>query len=887
MVAEEVHGCGPSNGTNGNFGSRRTSRTWPGLNAGDFSSGSEEHTSDAACRRWNRTLARAAVAPEAPASSPGVVEATSSKIGGVSGACAKNPNIASARSPVLYEGKVMAVDQDQTYGFIRSREVSRIYGCDVLFFRNSLPEAVPGDRVVFRVRQTKKGKPQAVDLRFTSTPIAASFRDVAALAPLPTNAMFSDADGGPTSDDHAAGAAEDAAEEAGDSGGGEYASGGAKFSGPVGGGGRRAGAFLNGDTTPVGAIPTVPKERSKKAKDDNYKSSTVFEGKIAIIYEEKGFGFIESQGIRDICSLSTVFVHCKNLHGFEVGDRVSFSLSHSSKSGKPQAHSLNHLERRRGMWSTRAEHGTWTSVRSGPAPSSAEWEAEAERLAAAGTSGDDRPTLARAGGKLGALAGGCGNVLSTTQTPTQAFYEGTIKSFDPGKGAGYISSPEARREFGRDVLVLRRQQSASDFREGDEVKFELRMNKKKYPQAFNVCVTKAAVTDEELNKDIEDYTEVIYQGTIKMVDPDKGYGFIRCMDLHSVYNSDIFVHRKHLAGFSLGDLVTFCLQFDSQNRPQAVSLQDAEEPTTNEAPLTGTIKSFALEHGYGFISSLEAREFYGGVDVFVHSKQIKHFVPGDHVTFIVKVTGHGRPQAYCLELAPNTVGWLAGDEDVPAKPLPLPDPEATYIGEIKSFSAKDGYGFIGCQQLSDHFGRDVFLHTMQYEGLAIGDRVEFKVKVRKGAPQAYDIVRLPSLLEEEGGEGQAGARPEVTPEQLVVLNRKLMRACASAMVDSAAEMDSLLRAGADPHARDATGDSALMVSALNVRNAERKCKLLIESRADPMARANEDEGNEQTVIEWARERLSPKFAQFLEAVTRADDMSNHLIELDRPPGDEF
>eukprot|EP00927_Polykrikos_kofoidii_P054318 TRINITY_DN4874_c0_g1_i1.p1 TRINITY_DN4874_c0_g1~~TRINITY_DN4874_c0_g1_i1.p1 ORF type:complete len:732 (+),score=136.91 TRINITY_DN4874_c0_g1_i1:92-2287(+) len=731
MVAEEVHGCGPSNGTNGNFGSSRISQTWPGLNADDVSSGSEE-------------------------------------------------------------------------------------------------------------------------------PIAASFPGVAAPAPPPTNAMFSDADEGPTSDDPAAGAAEDIAEEAGDSGGGEYAS---------------------GDTTLVGASPPVPKESGKKAKDDNHKSTTMYKGKIAIIYEEKGFGFIESQQIPDIYACDTVFVHCKHLHGFEVGHRVGFSLSHSSKSGKPQAHSLHHLIRRRGKRGRRANHGTLTSVTSGPAPSSAEREAEAERLAAAGTSGDDRPYHACDWGKFGVRAGGCGKVLSTTQTPTQAFYEGTITSFDPGNGAGYISSPEARREFGRDVLVFGRQQSASEFRVGDEVKFKLRMNKKKYPQAFYVCVTWAAPTDEELNKD--------YQGTIKMVDPDKGYGFIRCMDLHSVYNSDIFVHREDLAGFSLGDTVTFRLQFDSQHRPKGVSLQDAKEPTTAEAPLTGTVKSFALEHGYGFISSMEAQKVYGRVDVFVHSKQIKHFVPGDHVTFIVKVTGHGRPQAYCLELAPNTVGWLAGDEDVPAKPLPLPDPEATYIGEIKSFSAKDGYGFIGCQQLSDHFGRDVFLHTMQYEGLAIGDRVEFKVKVRKGAPQAYDIVRLPSLLEEEGGEGQAGARPEVTPEQLVVLNRKLMRACASAMVDSAAEMDSLLRAGADPHARDATGDSALMVSALNVRNAERKCKLLIESRADPMARANEDEGNEQTVIEWARERLSPKFAQFLEAVTRADDMSNHLIELDRPPGDEF
>lgn len=64
-----------------------------------------------------------------------------------------------------------------------------------------------------------------------------------------------------------------------------------------------------------------------------------------------------------------------------------------------------------------------------------------------------------------------------------------------------------------------------------------------------------------------------------------------------------------------------------------------------------------------------------------------------------------------------------------------------------------------------------------------------------------------------------------------------------------------------------------MISALNVRGAERKCKVLIDHRADVHAEANES----LTVLQWARERINTKFATYLEAVSRGEEPEVEVI----------
>eukprot|EP00927_Polykrikos_kofoidii_P073470 TRINITY_DN694_c4_g1_i1.p1 TRINITY_DN694_c4_g1~~TRINITY_DN694_c4_g1_i1.p1 ORF type:complete len:345 (-),score=47.48 TRINITY_DN694_c4_g1_i1:302-1243(-) len=64
-----------------------------------------------------------------------------------------------------------------------------------------------------------------------------------------------------------------------------------------------------------------------------------------------------------------------------------------------------------------------------------------------------------------------------------------------------------------------------------------------------------------------------------------------------------------------------------------------------------------------------------------------------------------------------------------------------YEGKIKSFSQKNGYGFISCEPIKEAFGNDVFLHGGQLGGLEVNSQVNFAILLNKESkPQAFDVM---------------------------------------------------------------------------------------------------------------------------------------------------
>lgn len=70
-----------------------------------------------------------------------------------------------------------------------------------------------------------------------------------------------------------------------------------------------------------------------------------------------------------------------------------------------------------------------------------------------------------------------------------------------------------------------------------------------------------------------------------------------------------------------------------------------------------------------------------------------------------------------------------------------------YVGVLKTFNAKNGYGFVECKQAKEDWGNDVFVHKNNVPTpWTLGQPVEFAVQVNlKGQPQAYDCNWLPRL----------------------------------------------------------------------------------------------------------------------------------------------
>merc|ERR1712176_1308246 len=70
-------------------------------------------------------------------------------------------------------------------------------------------------------------------------------------------------------------------------------------------------------------------------------------------------------------------------------------------------------------------------------------------------------------------------------------------------------------------------------------------------------------------------------------------------------------------------------------------------------------------------------------------------------------------------------------------------PEQRFVGKVRTFSVKQGWGFIDCAEAKAKFQSDIFFHQKDLNGLAVksGDHLELSVDVEfSGRAAAFDIV---------------------------------------------------------------------------------------------------------------------------------------------------
>lgn len=263
-----------------------------------------------------------------------------------------------------------------------------------------------------------------------------------------------------------------------------------------------------------------------------------------------------------------------------------------------------------------------------------------------------------------------------------------------------------------------------------------------------------------------------YQGVIKGLSYDTGYGFIECAQTHAMYSKDIFFMKTALGGYygKKGDPVSFSVEV-SDKGPVASAVQVISDYPS----FLGEVKSFNPQKGWGMITCDVTHKLYGKDIFLLKTACVDGYMAntGDSVRFSVedspkgpqardvkgvdrKGPGGGRPagddtQQLLAQLAsiqqklskrgvptPSTVNAYG----VPTRAASVPQAGGSYSGVVKSFNAMKGWGMIECGKTHGMYGKDMFFLRTSLQGsdgANPGDQVQFAVQMGQKGPEARDI----------------------------------------------------------------------------------------------------------------------------------------------------
>lgn len=246
------------------------------------------------------------------------------------------------------------------------------------------------------------------------------------------------------------------------------------------------------------------------------------------------------------------------------------------------------------------------------------------------------PMYPQQGGVRGTIHGG-GQTL-----------QGWIKSFNPVKGWGFISSEQTQALYGKDIMVRKEDLPGGHAEANQTVSFVV-MEGRTGPIA-----TKVQIFDERGRAggmfppkfQGMDGRNGPYKGSIKSFNEVKGYGFILCEQTHLRFHKDIMVRKDELPDGSVdvGQVVSFTVA-EGRTGPVAANVQlldaDGKSPQYEASADTeyhGSIKSFNKVKGWGFVQCEDTFAIFKK-DIMVRKDEladIEGAMAGVAVTFSVK-----------------------------------------------------------------------------------------------------------------------------------------------------------------------------------------------------------------------------------------------------------
>lgn len=172
-----------------------------------------------------------------------------------------------------------------------------------------------------------------------------------------------------------------------------------------------------------------------------------------------------------------------------------------------------------------------------------------------------------------------------------------------------------------------------------------------------------------------------YVGVIKSFNKEKGIGLVDSAELKDKFGTDVFLHASQMqSGEQDGDVISFKVQVGKLGQPRAKEIQvvgNLQDPDTvamaQDDSLSvryiGTLKSYNLERGFGFIFCAETYDKFGS-DVFLHKEQTpEKLAVGDGVGFSLRLSQRGQPQAKDVEKVEASNASAKASAPPPFKPV--------------------------------------------------------------------------------------------------------------------------------------------------------------------------------------------------------------------------
>lgn len=213
-------------------------------------------------------------------------------------------------------------------------------------------------------------------------------------------------------------------------------------------------------------------------------------------------------------------------------------------------------------------------------------------------------------------------------------------------------------------------------------------------------------------------------GTVKAFHQQKSYGFIDCTEAHIVFGKDVFMHENELKpGCVPGTVVSFEVKTNQKNDPQAHDVQPSQAA------------GFRVGQAEGLLSL---------ADVMKAARQTAEgAAPQLDQDWPSWGGGGGKGERDYKGKGMLKGGGMKGDFVSGNVHQGKPDVKqelGQYDGRIKSFSEKNGFGFIECDELKLQGLNDAFLHHQQIRNFKVGDWVSFTAFLNnKGQAQARDL----------------------------------------------------------------------------------------------------------------------------------------------------